>query len=295
MIKLEVKDLSFSYGSTLAVKRNSFKLNGGSIVGLVGPNGAGKTTLMRCISGLEEPDWGEIFLNGKAELEPRVIFSKIAFLADDFGLYDDLTVRENIEYAAQIRNVQNAKEETERVAKELNLTDLLNRKAKALSKGQRQRMGIAAILVAKPSIIILDEPAAGLDPEARQELSRTIKAMKNQDRIIIVSSHILTELNSYCDTVMILKDGTLVGIEALSSQELNLAIKTSKESEACEYLQKLGYEPQIIDGQIMICFAFEKSDASDILKDLINKDLPISNFARINLNFEQVYFNKTKL
>jgi ABC-2 type transport system ATP-binding protein len=224
---IAVTDLHFAYDGAMALDGVSFDAPEGSVTALVGPNGAGKTTLMRCLAGLEVPDAGAISLAGiDVVADPRAARARMGFLQDFFGLYDRLSVRRCLDYAARSRLVPSAERNgrIEAVAASLGLGDLLERPAAALSRGQRQRVAIGTAIIHRPPVLILDEPAAGLDPEARAELAALLRQLAAEGMTLLVSSHILAELEDYSTDVLMLEAGQVIGHGPLVQPERRLAL-----------------------------------------------------------------------
>lgn len=215
---IAVRDLTFDYPGTRALHRVSFDLAAGSITALVGPNGAGKTTLLRCLAALEEPLDGAIRVDGvDAIAEPREVHRRLGYLSDFFGLYDDLTVEQGLRHAAAIRGVPAPRERevAREAAGRLGLADRLAVRAGALSRGLRQRLAIAQAIVHRPRVLLLDEPASGLDPEARHALAELFVRLRDEGMTLLVSSHILAELDAYSSHLLVLRGGRLVSHEPL--------------------------------------------------------------------------------
>jgi ABC-2 type transport system ATP-binding protein len=211
---IETKDITYIYTEEKALNNVSFSIEEGSITALAGPNGAGKTTLMRCLAGLDKPYAGSIRINGiDAQEQPRDIHRITGYLSDFFGLYDALSVRQCLTYFAWSRLIPHDYMQTQIdwLIDLLGLEDVIDKKAGELSRGWRQRVGIAQSIIHNPKLLILDEPASGLDPEARQKLSNILRTLrKDHGMSIIVSSHILSELEDYCDSMLILRNGQLI-------------------------------------------------------------------------------------
>jgi ABC-2 type transport system ATP-binding protein len=215
---IAVRDLTFDYPGTRALHRVSFTLGAGSITALVGPNGAGKTTLLRCLAALEEPLAGAIRMDGvDAIAAPREVHRRLGYLSDFFGLYDELTVEQCLRHAAAIRGVPAARERSEAqgAAERLGIQDRLDTRASALSRGLRQRLAIAQAIVHRPRVLLLDEPASGLDPEARHALARLFVRLRDEGMTLLVSSHILAELDAYSTHLLVLRKGRIVSHEPL--------------------------------------------------------------------------------
>ena len=174
---IEVKDVIYDYATARALHGVSFSVASGAVLALVGPNGAGKTTLMRCMAALDSPTEGQIAIAGiDTGDDPRGVHAAIGYLPDFFGLYDELSVRRSLTYAARSRGVPPAETEAAvaEAARRVQLDDRLEQRAGELSRGLRQRLAIAQTIVHRPRVLLLDEPAAGLDPEARRSLSDLI-------------------------------------------------------------------------------------------------------------------------
>ncbi len=217
---LEVRSLRFDYPNHPALVDVSFNLAAGSVTALVGPNGAGKSTLMRCIAGLAEPLSGAVYLNGVAISDnPRLAHRDIGYLEDEFGLYDELTASQCLHYAAAARGVPDAalNARTEAVAAQLDISHCLPKRVHELSRGQRQRVAIGQAIISAPKLLVLDEPASGLDPEARASLAGLFKRLQADGITLLVSSHILTELEAYSTHMLVLRAGRMIEYRALST------------------------------------------------------------------------------
>lgn len=211
---IEVRSLSKTYGSLNAVSDISFSLNDGEILGFLGPNGAGKSTTMNMICGLLVPDEGTIEINGIDLLEaPKKAKRHIGYLPENPPLYPDMTVIEYLKFCCELKGIpKKNKEECIRVMNLCGIEDVKNRLIKNLSKGYKQRIGIAAALVGDPDVLILDEPTVGLDPKQIREIRTMIKAL-SKNHSIILSSHILPEVNALCDRIIIMNKGKIAAID----------------------------------------------------------------------------------
>ena len=210
---LEVKNLRKEYGVLTSVKGVSFELQPGDIFGFIGSNGAGKTTTIRMIATLLEPTSGTATLNGvDIRKDPLAIRRMIGYMPDFFGLYDDIKVWEYLDFFAAIYEVP-PRERGKIIDNVLELTDLSTKKdafVQSLSRGMQQRLCLARCLVHDPDLLLLDEPASGLDPRARAELKELIVELGRMGKIVIVSSHILPELADFCNTVGIIERGEML-------------------------------------------------------------------------------------
>lgn len=215
---IEVSDLVFEYPGHRALDGVGFRIEAGSVTALVGPNGAGKTTLMRCIAGLEQPLSGGIRVRGIAvEQYPREVHRHLGYLSDFYGLYDGLSVARCLRYSALSMGMDARQTEARvrQVAGELDLAGLLQRRPTELSRGQRQRVAIGQAIVHQPGVLLLDEPASGLDPQARASLASLFRQLQAQGMTLMVSSHILSELDEYCTHILALRNGRVESHEAL--------------------------------------------------------------------------------
>lgn len=208
-----VAGLRFEYPGVRALDDVSFTLARGTVTALVGPNGAGKSTLLRCMAGLETPALGEIAVAGVDVLDsPRQAHRHLGYLSDFFGVYDALTVRQCLLHAGAINGTGAAElaAAVERTVRSLALSDRIDSIAGTLSRGLRQRLAIGQAIIHSPRLLLLDEPAAGLDPEARHGLAVLFRELQAGGMTIVVSSHILAELDEYSTDMLVLKGGRVV-------------------------------------------------------------------------------------
>src|ERR1700684_41983 len=210
---IEVKNLTKAYGNFVAIKDVSFKAESGSILGFLGPNGAGKTTTMRIITGYMPATAGTVLIDGldifSQSLEAR---RKIGYLPENPPLYPDMRVEAYLRFVAKLRDVPRAKIDSalEHVLEVCGLTDMAHRICGQLSKGYRQRVGLAQALIHEPQVLVLDEPTIGLDPRQIHEIRGLIKTMASGDRTVVLSTHILPEVSQICDKVVIINEGRIV-------------------------------------------------------------------------------------
>ena len=214
---IEVKNLTKRYGEKLAVDNASFTVNAGEIVGFLGRNGAGKTTAMNMITGYISSTSGTAMVDGYDILkEPAEVKKRIGYLPEQPPLYMDMTVNEYLAFAADIKKVsrKNRKEHLDRIKELVRITDVGSRIIGNLSKGYRQRVGLAEALVGNPPVLILDEPTVGLDPTQIIEIRHLIKGL-GKEHTIILSSHILPEVADVCERVIIIDHGRIVAQDSL--------------------------------------------------------------------------------
>ncbi len=210
---ITVKNLSYEYVDKKALNNISFTIKEGSITALVGPNGAGKTTLLRCLAALQKPLTGSISVNNIDVIEdPREAHRNIGYLSDFFGLYDEMKVMDSLLYVACSRNpdVEAASEAVQWAIEKVDLSSFCDKEISKLSRGMRQRVGIAQAIIHHPKVLLLDEPASGLDPEARYALSSLLVGLNKTGMTMLVSSHILAELEDYCTDMLVLNNGLIV-------------------------------------------------------------------------------------
>lgn len=236
---IEVKDLTKDYGSRRAINKLNFTISKGEVVGFLGPNGAGKSTTMKIITGFMAPSSGTATIAGFDVFEsPLEVKKRIGYLPETPPVYTDMYVRDYLTYVAELKQVprEKVKAQVDRALEKTNLTGVEKRLIHNLSKGYRQRVGIAQALVSNPEVLILDEPTVGLDPKQVAEIRELIKELRGHHTIIL-STHILSEVQAICDRVMIIHQGQIVAqdrIENLAVQDRGqrrLTIRLRKEVE----------------------------------------------------------------
>ena len=209
-MSIEVQKLSKKYQEQLAINEISFKVNSGEIVGFLGPNGAGKSTTMKIISCFIKPTSGDVLVDGvsihKDELSVK---SKIGYLPEHNPLYEDMYVRESISFIAQMHNIKDIKVAVQGVIEKVGLVKEAHKKIGQLSKGYKQRVGIAQAIVHDPKVLILDEPTSGLDPNQLEDIRALIKEL-GKNKTVILSTHIMQEVESICDRIVVIKNGSIV-------------------------------------------------------------------------------------
>ncbi len=218
-----IKDLTKKYGNQLALDKVSFSIKKGEVVGLLGPNGAGKSTLMKSVSGAILPDAGDVLLNEFSVLKhPLETKKRIGFLPENNPLYYEMYVKEYLRFVADIRKVK--KNLVDEVIERVGLTPESHKKIKQLSKGYKQRVGLAQAILSDPDILILDEPTNGLDPNQILEIRELIRSI-GQSKTVILSTHIMQEVEAICSRVILLNHGKVVSdspIEEFKGQYKNL-------------------------------------------------------------------------
>ena len=241
-MSITVKNLTKVYGEQKAVNNISFSIQQGEIVGFLGPNGAGKSTTMKMITGYLEPTGGEISVSGidvkKHSLDAR---KKIGYLPESNALYYDMYVKEYLDFIADLHKISQKKQTIQHVIELTGLTVESKKKIGQLSKGYKQRVGLAAALIHQPEVLILDEPTSGLDPNQIIEIRNVIRE-QGRNKLVLFSSHILQEVEAICDRVIIINKGNIVADDKLSNLQ-----KTSNSN-----IVKVGFkeslEPQLLEG-----------------------------------------------
>jgi ABC-2 type transport system ATP-binding protein len=210
---IETRGLTKKYGDLFAIKDINLQLDRGDVFGFIGPNGAGKTTTMRILATLLNPSWGEAYVAGHSiYTKPKDIRRVIGYMPDFFGVYDDMKVIEYLEFFAAAYRIKGPQRRKicEEVLELVDLTYKSEALVTSLSRGMTQRLGLARVLLHDPQVLLLDEPASGLDPRARIEIRGLLKELRNMGKTIMVSSHILPELADICNKIGIIEKGELI-------------------------------------------------------------------------------------
>lgn len=300
---IEIKDLVFEYPTKRALHGVSVAIKKGAIAALVGPNGAGKTTLLRCIAALERPYSGEVRIDGAdVSAFPRKTHERLGFLPDFYGLYDELTVRRALTFAARShgKSPQNAAVAVDKAARRVGLSDRLEDRAATLSRGLRQRLGIGQAIVHEPDVLLLDEPASGLDPDSRRQLSSLLLELQKQGMTLIVSSHILAELEDYCSEMVILDNGRIAGggtkhIE--STDEIRIQIDLAVPHAGLGPFLKSKGELRVLnadDQSALIAFMGGAGARAALLKALLDAGFAVSGFAEQKRSLQDLYFEEVE-
>ena len=302
MSVIEVSNIVFEYPGKLALDDVSFTIKPQSITALVGPNGAGKTTLLTCLAALARPLSGSILVDGENILaEPRKYHQQIGYLADFFGLYEELTVTQCLQYVGLAHNIHEdiIKQSIEETAVLVQIEDCLNKKVKTLSRGLRQRLAIGQTLIHDPQILFLDEPSSGLDPEARYQFSNLLLKLCDEGKTIIVSSHILSELEDYATHMLVLRDGKIqehanIG-QPDSGAKRRLVLTLAEPVAEMEGLLQLidsVHEPQVNGLSCEFLFDGDAHAQHKLLKHFIDKGIPVCGIAESELALQEIYVNK---
>ena len=304
---LEVSHLTRSFGNFRAVDDVSFAVRRGEICGFIGPNGAGKTTTMRIAVTLDLPDSGDIMIDGRSVLEaPRAARKCLGFMPDEYGAYSYTTVSDYLDFFARAYRLGADRQTTiDRLVEFTSLDAMLEKPTSALSKGMKQRLCLAKTLLSDPEVLILDEPAAGLDPRARIELRELVKALAQMNKAILISSHILAELGEMCDSVVIIEEGRVrahgsvsaITDELRAADSIKVFVRALAGAEALE--KALLEEPGVTSAHTErdgVVFAFEGDDAqlSRLVEALVRRELRLIEVTPEGLDLEDVFLSLTE-
>lgn len=295
---IQVKNLSFEYPDKRALDNVTFEIDEGAITAMVGPNGAGKTTLLRCLAALAKPFAGEIYINGvNAITHPREVHQSLGYLSDNFGLYEQLTARQSLLFTANSRlnDHSDINNSMELAINRSGIQSFIDKKISSLSRGMRQRVGIAQAIIHKPKILLLDEPASGLDPEARYSLSQLLIELRNAGMLIIVSSHILAELEDYSSEMLVIQDGKMIEHRKLGGRRTDkksIIISFEKfEADYKEIISKIEGVSEVAeqDNKILLLLDEAVLTKGNLLKKIIQLNLPVEEISEPKINMQDEY------
>ncbi len=306
---IEICELTKKYGSKKAVDNISLSVKRGEVLGFLGPNGAGKSTTMNILTGYISATSGKALVDGTDVLEdPKTVKTKIGYLPENPPLYFDMTVLEYLNFVYELKKVTlSRKKHIEEIMKTVKIDGVADRMIKNLSKGYKQRVGLAQALIGNPEVLILDEPTVGLDPKQIIEIRDVIKVL-GKDRTVILSTHILQEVTAVCDRVAIINHGKLIAMDSLKNLSARfgekgmyliraLGTKSAVKEllESIEGLKSIRYissaEPDTVDFKI----AFK--DGLDLRKRIFevfaSANLPILEFKSLDLTLEEIFIKVT--
>jgi ABC-2 type transport system ATP-binding protein len=302
---IQVKGLVKKFGKTTALDALDMTVPRGSIYGLIGPNGAGKTTAMSVLSTLLLPDGGAAMVDGHNVVdEPMAVRGVIGYMPDFFGVYDGLKTYEYLDFFAASYYIPEAarKPLIGELLELVNLGDKYDSYVDLLSRGMKQRLALARCLIHDPKVLILDEPASGLDPRARAELKEIIKQLKHLDKTVLISSHILPELGEICDQVGIMESGRLIAsgpveeITATSKGALLLRIQVVERlAELADYI-KTKNSVSIVEqdeGGLRFVFKGEARERGELLRDIVGAGWAVTEFSEVRRNLEEAFMAVT--
>jgi ABC-2 type transport system ATP-binding protein len=304
-VVVEIENVTKTFDSLVAVDQVSLRVERGQTLGLIGPNGAGKTTLLRIISSLARPDSGDIRVDGESVCSsPRSVRRKLGFMPAEFGSPRNLSIEEYLEYFGCMYGIHKS-DRKQRIKDVCELTDLSGREdvmVKGLSTGNRQRLLLAKTLLHDPQVLVLDEPASGLDPRARTELRSIVRALASMGKTIIISSHILPDIEEISDRIGILEAGRLVldgdleelrGHYGTTRRIVKLRVADEQIDRALELLSQLENVESCERRDQFLVISSDEPDGNFVLAELLKHDIRILQFAEDAPDLEEIFMRST--
>lgn len=302
---VEIDNVTKTFDNLVAVDAVSLKISEGQTLGLIGPNGAGKTTLLRIICSLAKPDCGDVRIDGESVIaNPRAVRQKLGFMPAEFGSPRNLNIGEYLEYFGCLHGIPR-RERPIRIKDVCELTDLSGREhimVKGLSTGNRQRLLLAKTLLHDPQLLVLDEPASGLDPRARTELREIVKALAALGKTIIISSHILPDLEEISDQIGILEAGKLVldgelkqlrEKSGVTDRILRLKVAPAQMEHVEQLLCEMPAVKSCDRRDQFLVISSEQPNGNFVLNELLKQDIHILQFAEDEPNLEEIFMRST--
>ncbi len=306
---IECRDLTKKYGDLYALDRLTLKLEQGDVFGFIGPNGAGKTTTMRILATLLNPSWGEASVCGYSIYNgSKDIRRAIGYMPDFFGVYDDMKVTEYLEFFAAAYRIKGP-ERKKKCDQVLDLVDLGYKRdalVTSLSRGMTQRLGLARVLLHDPQVLLLDEPASGLDPRARIEMRELIKELRGMNKTIMVSSHILPELADICNKIGIIERGKLLfngdvdtAIRQVRGRHVYMvSVGPERNEEAAKLLETYSEIEKVDFGSqakfVKVTLAEGQDDGTFVPERLVQAGYRLRSFQEEEIDLEDVFLGITK-
>ena len=312
MLAIETIGLTRRYGSVTAVDGVNLQVPSGALFGLIGPNGAGKTTTLRMLAGLLDPSAGQVRINGQtANHDWSELQRQLGYMPDFFGVYEDMLVWEYLDFFGRCHGLAAARRRqvTDELLELVDLTSKRDAYVETLSRGMRQRLCLAHALVHDPSVLLLDEPASGLDPRARVEMRELLRELGAMGKTIVVSSHILAELAEFCDSVGIIEQGRLVASGSLVEMRRHatagrmLHLRVLSDLEATEVVLRdcpgIGQvypqeTPDGVGGILEAEFAGDDEAIADLLALLLAREVRVLSFSETTSDLEEVFLRLTQ-
>lgn len=301
-----VDELCKNYGKFHALDGLSFQIQEGELFGFVGPNGAGKTTTMKILAGLLRANSGTVLINGVDVLrQPKSLKGMVGYIPDYFGVYDNLSAIEYMEFFASIYGLKgrNARKTCLEKMDMVHLTDKENVNVDVLSRGQKQRLCLARCLLFRPKLLLLDEPASGMDPRGRKEMCNVLRELSEDGTTMLISSHLLSDLSEICTSIGVMEDGKLVtsgSVDEVMAQfnranpivmdvvdGHDVLIPYLKENEAIETISTNG-------SKVYVGFQGNKKEEAQLLRSILAKGVLVSNFGRAENDLESLYMQITE-
>ena len=305
-MKLEVRDLERHFGGLHAVDGISFTLDRNRIYGFVGPNGAGKTTTMRIIATLDEPTSGDVFIDGVSILDrPEVARRAVGYMPDSLPAHQDITVHEYLDFFARAYGLRGAsrRQVVAGVEDFTQLGELRGRFLNDLSKGMKQRVSLARAMVHDPQILVLDEPAAGLDPRARVDLRELLRALSDQGKAILISSHILAELSEICHGAVIIEHGKIARAgeieDLVQATTSTWTVRLRALGDSADLLRAIREAPHVAEArtvgeEIEADLEGGPEASRDLLRWLVEAGQPLIEYRRHKSGLEDVFLQVTR-
>ncbi|MBY0085967.1 ABC transporter ATP-binding protein [Brevibacillus brevis] len=303
---IQIQNLRKRYGKMEALKGLSLEIDKGTVFGFVGPNGAGKSTTMSILATLLEPTSGKAYVGGyEVTKHPKEVRKLIGYMPDFFGVYDNLTAEEYLDFYGANYDIP-AAERKQIIPQLLELVNLTHKRdafVDSLSRGMKQRLGLARSLVHNPEVLILDEPASGLDPRARIELREILKELRDMGKTIIISSHILPELAEMCDVIGIVEEGNLVAFgrvdEIYSKMQEQRILRIRLLDRVEEAMTRLREMPVITrvtrEGNWVVAgFSGNDEEQVELLRELAVSGYPVAAFNEAVGDLEEIFLEITK-
>ncbi|MGC5323863.1 ATP-binding cassette domain-containing protein [Brevibacillus sp. SYSU BS000544] len=303
---IQTENLTKTYGKLLALSDLSLKIEKGKVFGFIGPNGAGKSTTMMILSTLLAPSSGKAFVAGYDVMkDPKAVRQSLGYMPDFFGVYDNLKATEYLNFYAGAYNIPQSKR-TSLIADLLELVNLSNKAdayVDSLSRGMKQRLGLARCLVHSPEVLILDEPASGLDPRARIEMREILKQLRAMGKTILISSHILPELAELCDEIGVIEKGKLIACGSVDEVSVGtrgisvMILKTLNNEELAQQLMAASPFVRRLDhkqNHFRFHFTGTDMDKTALLQQLITAGVAVVHFGESKENLEDVFLAITE-
>lgn len=303
---IETKRLTKHYGNLTALVDLDLVIEAGDIFGFIGPNGAGKTTTMRILVTLLEPSRGQAFIDGlDITKKGKAVRRIVGYMPDFMGIYDDLKVFEYLEFFAAAFSIEHKKRKSI-VEGVLELTDLQSKSnftVDSLSRGMQQRLGLARVLIHDPKVLVLDEPASGLDPRARIEIRELLRELKRMGKTIMISSHILSELEEICDHIGIIEHGRLVFSGTMEEIRQRMGVQSkvrvrvaNNQQRAIELLSALPVvqDVQSTEGHIAVTLRKDQKTDGVIARALVNGNIDIVSLEPQQVKLDEAFLQLTK-
>ena len=296
---IRVEDVRKSFGEFEALKGISFNVNDGDIVGLLGPNGAGKTTAMRICTGFMPANSGNIYVDGyEIHDNPDPIKEVLGYLPETPPIYNEMSISGYLSFVARLKHVKDIKKHVKRVIDATGLQGKENHYIQTLSKGYKQRVGIAQALINDPKFLILDEPTVGLDPNQIVEIRELIKSLKG-DRTIILSTHILAEVSEICNRVIIIDNGKIVAegspnsLRDIMSYSNKILIQVEEDSEKakkiCEDINEITHIEMQEDNRLLLTVNSKNDIRKEISKRIFKEKLELKEIRNLEISLEDIF------